>query len=148
VGNQLPILVLNGPNLNMLGQREPETYGHETLKDLEKLCADTAQELGLKVICRQSNTEGELVTWIQQAAKENSGIVINAGAYSHTSVAILDALQAVKLPTFEVHISNIYARETFRHHSVISKAAKGVICGFGLDGYAYALRALAKIIKN
>ena len=144
----LPVLVLNGPNLNMLGMREPETYGRQTLKDLEKLCHATAKELGLEVECLQSNTEGELVTWIQQSAGKNSGIIINAGAYSHTSVAILDALQAVKLPTIEVHISNIYSREAFRHHSVISKAAQGVICGLGLDGYVYALQAITKIVKT
>ncbi len=144
----LPVLVLNGPNLNMLGVREPETYGRQTLDDLEKLCHTTAASLGLTVECLQSNIEGELVTWIQQSRGKNSGIVINAGAYSHTSVAILDALQAVKTPTIEVHISNIYAREAFRHTSVISKAANGVICGLGLDGYAYALQALAKLIKS
>lgn len=144
----LPVLVLNGPNLNMLGVREPETYGHQTLDDLEKLCRSTAKSLGLKVECKQSNVEGELVTWIQDARTKNSGIVINAGAYSHTSVAILDALQAVKLPTVEVHISNIYGREKFRHRSVVSKAANGVICGLGLDGYAYALQAISKLIQS
>ena len=144
----LSILVLNGPNLNMLGVREPETYGHQTLNDLDKLCHDTAQTLGLKVECKQSNVEGELVTWIQESRSKNSGIIINAGAYSHSSVAILDALQAVKLPTIEVHISNIYSREAFRHHSVISKAAHGVICGLGLDGYVYALQAISKLIKS
>ena len=144
----LPVLILNGPNLNMLGTREPETYGRQTLKDLEKLCQDSAKELGLDVECLQSNNEGELVTWIQQSVSKNSSIIINAGAYSHTSVAILDALQAVKLPTIEVHISNIYSREAFRHHSVISKAAQGVICGLGLDGYVYALQAIKKIVKT
>lgn len=146
--SSLPVLVLNGPNLNMLGVREPETYGHQTLADLEKLCHATATSLGIKVECRQSNTEGELVTWIQESRTKNSGIIINAGAYSHSSVAILDALQAVKMPTIEVHISNIYSREAFRHHSVISKAAAGVICGLGLDGYAYALQAITKLIKK
>jgi 3-dehydroquinate dehydratase-2 len=144
----LPVLIVNGPNLNMLGVREPETYGHQTLDDLEKLCRKTAKALGLKVECKQSNVEGELVTWIQNARTKNSAIVINAGAYSHTSVAILDALQAVKLPTVEVHISNIYGREKFRHRSVVSKAANGVICGLGLDGYVYALQAISKLIKS
>ena len=147
MATQLPVLVLNGPNLNMLGIREPETYGKATLQDLEALCLSTAKSLGLTVECKQSNIEGELVTWIQEARTNNAGIVINAGAYSHTSVAILDALQAVKLPTVEVHISNIYSREAFRHHSVISKAANGVICGLGMDGYVYALQSIAKLIK-
>jgi 3-dehydroquinate dehydratase-2 len=148
VTSKLPILVLNGPNLNMLGTREPETYGRQTLNDLEDLCHSSAKTLGMEVDCRQSNMEGELVTWIQESRNKNSGIIINAGAYSHTSVALLDALQAVKMPTIEVHISNIYSREAFRHHSVISKAANGVICGLGLDGYTYALQALAKLIKT
>ena len=146
--SKLPVLVLNGPNLNMLGVREPETYGKQTLDDLEKLCQSTATSLGLNVDCRQSNIEGELVTWIQEARTKNSAIVINAGGYSHTSVAIFDALQTAKLPTIEVHISNIYSREEFRHHSHISKAAKGVICGFGLDGYVYALQAISKLLKS
>lgn len=143
----LPILVLNGPNLNMLGVREPITYGSKTLGDLETLCKKTAKELGLTVDCRQSNIEGELVTWIQAARKTHVGIVINAGGYSHTSVAILDALLLTELPVMEVHISNIYAREKFRHQSLLSKAAKGVICGLGIDGYTYALQALAKQCK-
>lgn len=145
--SKLPVLVLNGPNLNMLGVREPETYGRETLGDLEKLCAQTAEQLGLQVECYQNNVEGELVTRIQEARTRNSGIVINAGAYSHTSIAIHDALRAVQLPTIEVHISNIYSREAFRHHSTISSAAHGVICGLGIDGYVYALQAISKLIK-
>lgn len=148
MSKSLPVLVLNGPNLNMLGTREPETYGHQTLDDLEKLCHATAASLGIKVECLQSNIEGELVTWIQEARTKYSGIVINAGAYSHSSIAILDALQAVKLPTVEVHISNIYRRESFRHSSVVSKAVDGVICGLGLDGYAYALQAISKLIQS
>ena len=131
----------------MLGVREPETYGSQTLADLEKLCHKAAGDAGIAVECKQSNVEGELVTWIQDSRTKNSGIVINAGAYSHTSVAILDALQAVKLPTIEVHISNIYSREAFRHHSMVSAAAHGVICGLGLDGYTYALQAISKLIK-
>lgn len=144
----LPILVLNGPNLNMLGVREPKTYGSKTLMDLETLCKKSAKALGISVDCRQSNLEGELVTWIQQARKTHAGIVINAGGYSHTSVAILDALLLTELPVMEVHISNIYAREKFRHQSLLSKAAKGVICGLGIDGYTYALQALAKLLKS
>lgn len=144
----LPALVLNGPNLNMLGVREPETYGRQTLGDLERICLKTAEGLHMAVNCRQSNIEGELVIWIQESRSKNCGIVINAGAYSHSSVAILDALLAVKLPTIEVHISNIFAREPFRHHSVISKAAHGVICGLGFDGYAFALQALSKLVKS
>jgi len=143
-----PILVLNGPNLNMLGVREPKTYGKATLRDLEALCKKTAKDLGIIVDCRQSNVEGELVTWIQASRKTHAGIVINAGGYSHTSVAILDALLLSELPVVEVHISNIYAREKFRHDSLLSKAAKGVICGLGVDGYAYALQAMAKMIKS
>jgi 3-dehydroquinate dehydratase II len=142
------ILVLNGPNLNMLGTREPKTYGKATLRDLETLCKKTAKSLGLAVDCRQSNLEGELVTWIQEARKAHSGILINAGGYSHTSVAILDALLLAEKPVVEVHISNIYARDKFRHHSLISKAAKGVICGLGIDGYVYALQSLAKMFKS
>jgi len=144
----LPILVLNGPNLNMLGVREPKTYGKATLSDLEFLCKKTAEEIGLTVDCRQSNIEGELVTWIQASRKTHGGMIINAGGYSHTSVAILDALLLSELPVVEVHISNIYAREKFRHLSLISKAAKGVICGLGIDGYTYALQAMAKLLKS
>jgi 3-dehydroquinate dehydratase-2 len=142
------ILVLNGPNLNMLGMREPKTYGKTTLRDLEKLCKNTATKLGLGVDCRQSNLEGELVTWIQESRKTHAGIIINAGGYSHSSVAILDALTLAEKPTIEVHITNIHAREKFRHHSLVSKAAKGVICGLGIDGYAYALQSMAKLLKS
>lgn len=144
----LPVLVLNGPNLNMLGVREPKTYGRATLRDLEKLCQKTALELKLVIDCRQSNVEGELVTWIQQSRKTHRGIIINAGGYSHTSVALLDALLLSELPVIEVHITNIYGREHFRHHSILSKAAKGVICGLGIDGYVYALQAMAKLLSK
>jgi len=144
----LPILVLNGPNLNMLGVREPKTYGKATLRDLEALCKKEAKALGLTVDCRQSNLEGELVTWIQASRKTHAGIIINAGGYSHTSVAVLDALLLIEKPVIEVHISNIYSREKFRHHSLISKAAKGVICGLGIDGYVYALQSMAKLLKS
>jgi 3-dehydroquinate dehydratase-2 len=139
------VLVLNGPNLNMLGLREPDVYGHETLDDVRAKVEARAGELGLAADFRQSNSEGELVTWIQQARGRTAAIIINAGAYTHTSVAILDALRAAEVPVFEVHLSNIYAREAFRHHSYISPAAQGVLCGFGSDGYLYALDAAAKL---
>ncbi len=137
------ILVLNGPNLNLLGSREPEIYGAESLADIEAGMRERAAELGCDIDFRQSNLEGELVSWIQDARGEASAIIINAGAYSHTSVAILDALKAVDLPVYEVHLSNIYQREAFRHHSHISTVAKGVICGFGSKGYHFALEAAA-----
>ncbi len=138
------ILVLHGPNLNMLGTREPEIYGHETLEDVNVLIQAKAKELGVAVDCRQSNNEGDLVTWIQQASDVAAAIVINAGAYTHTSVAIADALRAVGLPVYEVHLSNIYRRENFRHHSYISNLAVAVICGLGPDGYLHALTAASK----
>lgn len=138
------VLVLNGPNLNMLGTREPGIYGAATLADIEALCRATGAELGLEIDFRQSNHEGELVTWIQQAMATASGILINPAAYSHTSVAIHDALRAVGLPVAEVHISNIHQREPFRHHSHVSAVAFGVICGFGVTGYRLALMALAE----
>lgn len=141
------ILVLNGPNLNMLGVREPGTYGAQTLADIEAMCRAEGEALGLSVECRQSNHEGELVTWIQQALGKFAAIVINPGAYSHTSVAIHDALRAVALPVIEVHISNIYTRESFRHHSYVSPVASGVLCGFGATGYRLALIALADKLK-
>ncbi len=139
----LPVLVLNGPNLNMLGVRETKIYGKATLKDLEALCQKTAKQLKIAVDCRQSNNEGEMVAWIQQSRKTHCGIIINAGGYSHTSVAIMDALQLIDTPVIEVHISNIYKREDFRHSSYISKAAQGVIAGLGIEGYAYALQSMA-----
>lgn len=136
------ILILNGPNLNLLGTREPEVYGTETLADIQSLCEREGKAMGMSVDFRQSNHEGELVEWIHEAQKGVDGIIINAGAYSHTSVAILDALQALKIPVVEVHLSNIYKREEFRHHSFVSAAAKGVICGLGSKGYVLALHAL------
>lgn len=142
------VLVLNGPNLNMLGVREPQIYGSMTLDDLEGACQDRAEQLGLQIDFRQSNHEGELVTWIQQARTEHDGIVINAGAYSHTSVAIMDALILSELPIVEVHLSNIYKREPIRHHSHISAVAKGMICGFGPHGYLLALDAMANILDR
>jgi 3-dehydroquinate dehydratase-2 len=138
------IYVLNGPNLNLLGTREPETYGHAALADVEKLCVATAAKYSLKVDCRQSNREGELIDFIHDAyAKKAAGIVINAGGYSHTSIALHDALVAVKIPTVEVHISNIHARESFRHHSFTAKAAFASLTGFGIDGYRLAISGLA-----
>ena len=141
------VLVLNGPNLNLLGTREPGTYGAETLKDIEVLCHSAAAELGLNLDFRQSNYEGELVTWIQDARKTADGILINPAAYSHTSVAIHDALRAASLPVAEVHLTNIHQREAFRHHSYVSSVAFGVICGFGSLGYRLALVALADKLK-
>ncbi|AVF06045.1 MULTISPECIES: type II 3-dehydroquinate dehydratase [Hyphomicrobiales] len=141
------VLVLNGPNLNLLGTREPGTYGAETLKDIEALCHAAAEDLGLSLDFRQSNYEGELVTWIQDARKTADGILINPAAYSHTSVAIHDALRAVSLPVAEVHLTNIHQREAFRHHSYVSSVAFGVICGFGTLGYRLALMALADKLK-
>jgi len=138
------IYVLNGPNLNMLGTRQPETYGHATLADVEKLCVETAAQFGLTADCRQSNREGELIDFIHEAhARKAAGIIINAGAYSHTSIALHDAIVAVKIPTVEVHISNIHARESFRHHSYTAMAAFASLCGFGIDGYRLAITGLA-----
>lgn len=143
-----PVLVLNGPNLNMLGKRQPKIYGRETLADVEKACRAEAGRLGLAIEFAQSNHEGVLVDLIQAARDKNCAIVINAGAYTHTSVALLDALNAAELPTVEVHISNIYKRESFRHHSYISPAAVGVIAGLGTQGYLVALQALARLLKR
>jgi 3-dehydroquinate dehydratase II len=141
-----PIYVLNGPNLNMLGLREPAVYGRESLADLEKRVAARAKALGLTIAFRQSNDEGELVSWIQEARDKARGIILNAGAYSHTSIAILDALQAAELPVIEVHLSNIFRREEYRQHSFVSLAAKGVICGLGAKGYEFALEAMAEML--
>ena len=138
------IYVHNGPNLNLLGTREPQTYGHARLADVEKLCMETAAQFGLKADCRQSNREGELIDFIHEAhARQAAGIIINAGAYSHTSIALHDALKAVKVPAVEVHISNIHARESFRHHSFTAIAAFAVLAGFGIDGYRLAINGLA-----
>ncbi|MGO8915746.1 MAG: type II 3-dehydroquinate dehydratase [Stellaceae bacterium] len=142
------ILVLNGPNLNLLGVREPATYGPDTLADIEEGCLERAAELDLAVDFRQSNHEGQLVDWIQEARENADGIILNAGAYTHTSIAILDALKASELPVIEVHLSNIYRRESFRRHSYVSEAAQGVICGFGALGYLLALEAMAQLIKR
>jgi 3-dehydroquinate dehydratase-2 len=139
------ILVLNGPNLNLLGRREPQIYGRETLADIEAACRRRAEALGLGLDWRQSNAEGQLVDWIQQAHGRFAAIIINAGAYTHTSIAILDALLAAGVPVFEVHLSNIFRREDFRHRSYVSRAAVGVICGLGPLGYELAIEAAAKI---
>ena len=141
------ILILNGPNLNMLGQREPTIYGRDTLDDIEKACREKATELGLEIDFRQSNREGELVEWAQIAGQWFKGIIVNAAGYTHTSVALLDALMVSGLPVIEVHLSNIFRREEFRHQSYVSRAATGVICGFGLKGYVLALDAMAKLVR-
>src|ERR1700736_713675 len=138
------IYVLNGPNPNRLGTRQPETYAHATLAEVEQLCRDAARRFELAVEFRQSNHEGAIVDWIQEAARNKAlGIVINPAGYTTTSVAILDAILAVKIPVIEVHISNIHARESFRQHSYVSRAARAVICGFGIEGYALAIIGLA-----
>jgi 3-dehydroquinate dehydratase-2 len=138
------VYVLNGPNLNLLGTREPEKYGHATLADVEKLVRAKAADIGWAVEFRQSNHEGELVDWIQEAtAKKAVGVVLNPAGYTTTSIAILDAILAARLPVVEIHITNIHARESFRHDSYISKGARAVICGFGVEGYALALAGLA-----
>ena len=138
-----PIYVLNGPNLNLLGQREPDIYGHETLEDVRQRSEKKADEFGVQIDFRQSNEEGELVDWIQEARTKGSGLIVNAGAYTHTSVAMLDALLAADIPCVEVHLSNIFRREEFRHHSYISRGCIGVICGFGVKGYELAIEAVA-----
>lgn len=143
-----PIFVLNGPNLNLLGKRQPEIYGSETLEDVAASLAGLAGELGLAVQCMQSNHEGQLVDWIHLARDQAAGIIINPGAYSHTSVAILDALNAFDGPVLEVHISNIHKREAFRHHSFVSARAEGVIAGFGTEGYLLALRRMGSVLKR
>ena len=143
-----PIYVLNGPNLNMLGQREPSVYGRDTLDDIARLTKARAALHGLVTDFRQSNSEGELVGWIQDARDKASGIILNAGAFTHTSIAILDALQAAELPVIEVHLSNIFRREEFRQHSYVSLAAKGVICGLGAKGYELALEAMADLVAK
>ena len=138
------IHILNGPNLNLLGEREPERYGRATLADVERLCRDRARRHGIEIVFRQSNHEGEIITWLQQARGEGAAaIVINPAGYSHTSVALLDAVIASALPVFEVHITNIHAREPFRRHSYVSAAARGVVCGFGIEGYGVAIDGAA-----
>lgn len=142
------ILIINGPNLNMLGTRQPEVYGKVTLDDIESRCQETASELGVSIDFRQTNHEGEMIDWIQQSKGKFFGLIINAGAFSHTSVALLDALLACELPVIEVHLSNIYRREAFRQHSYVSQVALGVICGLGAIGYELALGALSHRYHN
>ena len=144
----LPLYVLNGPNLNLLGVREPEVYGRATLADIEQGVAARAKGHGLEVVFRQSNQEGTLVDWIQEARTKACGLIINAGAYSHTSVAIYDALKALDKPIIEVHLSNPQQREAFRHHDYVSQVAKGVIMGLGASGYLYAVDAMAELVKT
>ena len=142
------ILILNGPNLNLLGRREPGIYGQTTLADIEAMCAAEGQRLGLAVTCRQSNSEGQLVTWVQEVPGRFAGLILNAGAYSHTSIALLDAARTLDQPLIEVHLSNIYQRESFRQHSYVSLAANGVLCGFGARGYSMALHAIAAMLAD
>lgn len=142
------VLVLNGPNLNMLGTREPATYGHETLADISALCSRTAAGLGFEVEFRQTNHEGELIDWIHQARGRCAGILINPAAWTHTSVAIRDALVASELPVIEVHLSNVHKRDEFRHHSFVSAIAVGVICGLGSQGYSLALQHFSQLFNK
>ena len=141
------IYVINGPNLNLLGTRQPDVYGHATLADVERLCHATAERFGLAVEFRQSNHEGEIVDCIQEAARNAAfGVVLNAAAYTHTSVAIHDAIAAMSVPVIEVHISNVFARERFRHRSFVAPVARASLCGFGIDGYALAITGLAAMV--
>lgn len=142
------VFVLNGPNLNLLGKRQPHIYGHETLADVERDCRALAKKLKLEIRFHQSNREYEIIDWIHEAREEGAGIVINPAAFTHTSVAILDALNACAFPIFEVHISNVHRRETFRHHSYVSLRADGVIAGLGTQGYALALQRLGRLIDE
>jgi 3-dehydroquinate dehydratase-2 len=142
-----PIYVLNGPNLNLLGQREPQLYGSTTLRDIETSLRARAAPLGLAIDFRQSNYEGELIDWVHEARQKASGIIVNAAGLTHTSVPLLDALLAAEVPIIEVHLTNIYRRETFRHHSYVSQAATGIICGLGAKGYELALDALAERLQ-
>lgn len=141
------IYILNGPNLNLLGQREPHIYGTHTLQDVHRICDETAKQYGLHSIFFQTNREYELIDWIQQARESAQGIIINPAAWTHTSIAILDALSACNCPIIEVHISNIYQRESFRHHSYISPIASGVMAGFGIQGYSLAIQRLAYLLN-
>ena len=142
------ILVINGPNLNLLGTREKEKYGQSSLEDIKKKCKSHADKLGLDIEFKQSNVEGEIVNFIQETRQKYNGIIINAGGYTHTSVAIHDALKILKIPIIELHITNIYNREKFRHKSLISKLATGILCGFGAEGYIIALQAMKNYLKT
>jgi 3-dehydroquinate dehydratase-2 len=143
----LPIYILNGPNLNLLGHREPEVYGFTTLGQIEKMCADQARGHGLSIVFRQSNHEGEIVDQLQEARTSGAAVIINPAGYGHTSIAILDSIQALKLPVIEVHLSNIHRRDPFRNHSYVSKGATGIIMGLGAQGYLRAVDAVAEILK-
>jgi 3-dehydroquinate dehydratase-2 len=142
------VYVLNGPNLNLLGSRETSVYGAMTLADIEKLCGTATKKHGLDLVFKQSNHEGELVDWLHEAKTKAVGVVINPGAYTHTSIALQDAIRAIGLPVVEVHLSNIFAREEFRHHSYVSPVARGVICGLGPDGYGLAIDGLAAALRG
>lgn len=141
------IYIINGPNLNLLGKRQPEIYGKDTLADVEAQCADSGKAFGLSVKLLQSNREGELIDWIHEAREKASGIIINPGAFTHTSIAILDALNAFDGPVIEVHVSNVHKRESFRHHSYVSMRADGVLAGFGVEGYSLAMRRMGSLVK-
>jgi 3-dehydroquinate dehydratase-2 len=142
------ITILNGPNLNLLGKREPDIYGHETLADVEKACAEIAAEAGLAVKLLQSNWEGQIIDWIHAARSEAAGIIINPGALTHTSIAVLDALNTFEGPVLEVHISQVHKRETFRHHSYVSLRADGVVAGFGVEGYSLAMHHMGSLLAG
>jgi 3-dehydroquinate dehydratase-2 len=144
----MKILFLNGPNLNLLGQREPEVYGRATLADVEAKVRERAAKLGVEVDFRQSNMEGELVAWIQQAKGKFAVIVLNAAAYTHTSIALRDAISAMGIPTIEIHLSNVHAREEFRHKSLIAPVCRGQICGFGVDSYVLAVEAAVNVAES
>ena len=143
-----PIYVLNGPNLNLLGTREPHIYGTTTLNDVQQMCVERAKPLGFEVVFRQSNHEGELVEWIQEAREQGAAVVLNPAAYGHTSIAILDALKTLSIPVVECHLSNPAQRESFRHHTYVSLAATGVVTGFGADSYAIAIRAAVAVLRR
>ena len=143
----LPIYILNGPNLNLLGHREPEVYGYTTLAEIEQMCTVQAASYGLSIVFRQSNREGEIVDHLQEARTSGSAVIINPAGYGHTSIAILDAIQAAKLPVIEVHLSNIHRREPYRNHSYVSKGATGIVMGLGAQGYLRAVDAIAEILK-
>ena len=142
------IIIINGPNLNLLGEREKEKYGNMTLKQIEKECKDFSRKNNIQINFKQSNIEGKIIDYIQDSRKKFDGIIINAAGYTHTSIAIRDALMVLKIPIVELHITNIYNREKFRHKSLLSKVARSIICGFGTKGYVLALKGLEEIIKN
>jgi len=142
------VYILNGPNLNLLGKREPEIYGHQTLDDVHQMCVAQAENDGLDIVFRQSNAEHDLIDWVQEAREAAHAIIINPAAYSHTSIAILDALSACTCPVIEVHVSNIHRREVFRHHSYVSQKADAVIAGCGVEGYLLALQRAATLLKE